>query len=202
MMTALLNGEEAAYWATRSDVALPANVRLGPGSRIVADEVTRRGVFARFRSQRAPAIVVGDRSIADGAMFNLGQNAVLTIGSGCRLVDCFLIADDSIRIGDDVVVGWRATIVDSDFHPIAPPERQQDVLALSPLAAKGAERKPGTSKPVVIGDRVWIGPLAVILKGVRIGAGARIEPGAVVTRDVPAGAIMLGNPAKPVEGKA
>jgi acetyltransferase-like isoleucine patch superfamily enzyme len=48
----------------------------------------------------------------------------------------------------------------------------------------------------VIEDDVWIGPNATLLKGVRIGAGAFIEAGSLVTRDVPAGATVLGNPAQ------
>jgi acetyltransferase-like isoleucine patch superfamily enzyme len=43
---------------------------------------------------------------------------------------------------------------------------------------------------------VWIGPNATILKGVCIGAGAFIEPGSMVTRDVPARARVMGNPAQ------
>jgi len=49
-----------------------------------------------------------------------------------------------------------------------------------------------------VGDDVVIGIGAMILKGVRIGAGARIEAGAVVTSDVPAGAVAAGNPARVV----
>jgi acetyltransferase-like isoleucine patch superfamily enzyme len=51
-------------------------------------------------------------------------------------------------------------------------------------------------RPVVIEDNVWIGPNATILKGVCIGAGAFIEPGSMVTRDVPARARVMGNPAQ------
>jgi acetyltransferase-like isoleucine patch superfamily enzyme len=49
---------------------------------------------------------------------------------------------------------------------------------------------------VVIEDDVWIGPNATILKGVRIGTGALIEAGALVTRDVPPRVRILGNPAQ------
>jgi acetyltransferase-like isoleucine patch superfamily enzyme len=49
---------------------------------------------------------------------------------------------------------------------------------------------------VIIEDDVWIGPNATILKGVRIGAGAFIEAGAMVTHDVPPRARVLGNPAQ------
>ena len=50
--------------------------------------------------------------------------------------------------------------------------------------------------PVAIEDDVWIGPNATILKGVRLGTGAFIEAGAVVTRDVPARCRVIGNPAQ------
>jgi acetyltransferase-like isoleucine patch superfamily enzyme len=54
-------------------------------------------------------------------------------------------------------------------------------------------------RPVIIEDDVWIGPNATILKGVRLGAGAYIEAGALVVRDVPPGARVVGNPAQIVE---
>ena len=51
---------------------------------------------------------------------------------------------------------------------------------------------------MIIEDDVWIGANALILKGVRIGAGSVIEPGSVVTRDVPARSRVMGSPAKVV----
>ena len=53
-----------------------------------------------------------------------------------------------------------------------------------------------TSSPVIIGDSVWIGANAVILKSVKIGEGAVIAAGAVVNCDVPAYEIWGGIPAK------
>ena len=58
-----------------------------------------------------------------------------------------------------------------------------------------------TSKPVHIGDNVWIGYGAYILKGVTIGEGAVIAANSVVTKDVPAHAIVAGNPAKIIRNK-
>ena len=52
------------------------------------------------------------------------------------------------------------------------------------------------SAPVVIEDGAWLGAHAIILKGTRIGKGAIVGAGAVVTRDVPAGAIVAGSPAR------
>ena len=55
------------------------------------------------------------------------------------------------------------------------------------------------SAPVVIEDEVWIGYNATILKGIHIGKGAIIQPGAVVVKDVAARTVMAGNPAKVVD---
>ncbi len=94
-----------------------------------------------------------------------------------------------------VVIGWNATIADTDFHPLSPAERIADAVACSPLG-EGRPRPPIPRKAVVIEDDVWIGPNATILKGVHIGRGAFIEAGSLVTRDVPPRARILGNPAQ------
>ena len=186
-------------WDTsRCEIPVPANVVLGENSAIVGDEVSRRSVFQRFRSLHAPALVLGSGTIADGVAFNLGKNAIVRIGNGCRLYDAYLIAEQEITIGDRVTVGWHATLVDSDLHPVEPADREIDVRAISPTG--DGKRILGKCARIDVGDDVWIGPLAVILKGVSIGAGAIIEPGAVITRDVPAGARMRGNPAQVMEG--
>jgi acetyltransferase-like isoleucine patch superfamily enzyme len=75
-------------------------------------------------------------------------------------------------------------VLDNDFHAITVDGTQQPSKA-----------------SVVIGDRVWVGTRAVILKGVTIGDGAIVAAGAVVTKDVPPGAIVAGMPAK-VVGRA
>ena len=56
--------------------------------------------------------------------------------------------------------------------------------------------EPPSAKPVVLEDDVLIGANAVIIEGVRIGKGAVVGAGSVVTKDVPAGAVVVGNPAK------
>ena len=55
-----------------------------------------------------------------------------------------------------------------------------------------------TPAPIVVGNNVWIGSHATILKGVTIGDGAIVAAGAVVTKDVPANTIVGGVPAKPI----
>jgi len=106
-----------------------------------------------------------------------------------------LLCELELRVGDYVVIGWNATIADTDFHPIAPAERIADAIACSPLG-KGRPRPEVLRRPVIIEEDVWIGPNATVLKGVRLGAGAFVEAGALVTRDVPARARVMGNPAR------
>lgn len=168
---------------------LPANVRLGQDSRISGADA-----FKRYFSKRDIGLSLGERSWTDGAKFAIGPDGFVTIGRDCYLNDCILLAEQEIRIGNHVMIGWNTTLSDSDFHPVAPTERIQDAIALSPLA-NGTPRPSIARKPVIIGDDVFIGPACTILKGVTIGAGAFIEPGSVVTRDVPANAQVRGNPA-------
>ena len=70
-------------------------------------------------------------------------------------------------------------------------------MALSPVGDRRC-RPPLESHPVTIGDDVWIGYNATILKGVRVGSGAMIAPGALVLDDVASGTHVAGNPARPV----
>jgi acetyltransferase-like isoleucine patch superfamily enzyme len=172
-------------------VELPPNVHIGPDSLIVGEQV-----FKRFRSQLNPALIIGARSIMDGVIFNLvGKEAFVEIGDDCHFRDVFLICETSLQIGHRVEIGWHATIVDSDFHPVDPVEREKDIIALSPLGGR-MSRPAILHRAVTIENDVWIGPNATILKGVTLGRGAFIAPGAVVTRDVSAGARVLGNPAQ------
>ena len=168
---------------------IPANVVAGAGT-MFSGEVA----FKRFRSRRAPALVVGAQCTMDGVQFALGLDAYVEIGDYCYFTNAVLLCELTLRIGRYVVIGWNTTIADTDFHPIAPAQRIADAVACSPLG-QGRERPPIPLREVVIEDDVWIGPQATILKGVRIGAGSFIEPGALVTRDVPPRSRVAGNPA-------
>ena len=176
-----------------TDGHLPTNVRLGPHSTIAG-----KHAFKRFRSQLADALVIGAHCCMDGVHFSLGPSARVQIGDYCYFTNALLLCDLEIALGSYVVIGWNATLADSDFHPLEPALRIQDAIACSPHP-QDRLRPPVRAQRVVVEDDVWIGPNATILKGVRIGRGAWIEPGALVTRDVPVGCRVLGNPARIVE---
>lgn len=112
----------------------------------------------------------------------------LVIGDGTfvgHLCD-FRIAR-SLRIGEHCLIAGAVTIADYDGHP------------LDAAARRGGATSPRAEiRPVEIGDDVWIGHGAVILKGVKIGDRAVIGAHATVTRDVPSDCVVAGNPARPV----
>ena len=169
---------------------LPANVRLGVNTLITGDLA-----FKRFHAKQSDALIIGAHGTMDGAHFDLGAEGRMRVGDYCYFTNAVLLCELGIVIGNYVLIGWNTTVTDTDFHPIAPALRIADAIACSPLGKQRA-RPPIARKPVVIEDDVWIGPNSTILKGVRIGAGAVVEPGSLVTRDVPPGARVLGNPAQ------
>lgn len=124
--------------------------------------------------------VNGHFKIHEGAAVGVGDGAILTLGSGYINYNSSLSCFESITIGNDVVISKGVTIRDSDSHIIK---------------ERGFEK----TKPIIIGDHVWIGLNAIILKGVKICDGAVVAAGAVVTKDVTGNTLVGGIPAKVIK---
>jgi acetyltransferase-like isoleucine patch superfamily enzyme len=170
--------------------ALPANIRLGERC-----WVERPQTFERFASSHDPGLVLGDDVRVYGwTVFNVERDGLLRVGPRTVLVGAVFMCAERIEIGADVVISYGVTIADSDFHPLEPAARRLDAEASAPFGDP-SRRPPIATCPVVIEDHAWIGIGAIVLKGVRIGAGARVGAGCVVARDVPAGRQVEGNPA-------
>ncbi|WP_338113136.1 acyltransferase [Paenibacillus artemisiicola] len=88
-----------------------------------------------------------------------------------------IICKKHVKIGSHCAISWDVAIMDTDTHRI-----------------EGMSE----TKPTVIGDRVWIGSKATILKGVTIGEGAVVAAGSLVSKDVAPYALVAGVPAKPI----
>jgi acetyltransferase-like isoleucine patch superfamily enzyme len=115
----------------------------------------------------------------------LSKTAELRIGDDVGMSGATVCAADSVTIGDQVLLGANATIVDTDFHPLVAAGRRWNATAVA-------------TAPVCIGENVFIGMNALVLKGVSIGRDAVIGAGSVVASDIPAGAIATGVPARVV----
>lgn len=112
----------------------------------------------------------------------------------------------NIHLGEDVFLNFNCVIL--DVAPVRIGAGTQIGPAVQLYAADhprdAAQRQAGLElgRPVTIGRNVWIGGGAIVLPGVTIGDDAVIGAGSVVTRDVPAGARVAGNPARPLAPSA
>ncbi len=116
----------------------------------------------------------------------VGDNALLNIGEHCGFSGVAIYCAQEIRIGAYLTCGGNVSIWDTDFHPL-------DAAARRRRPPQGVK-----ADPIIIGDDVFIGAHALILKGVTIGDRAVIGAGSIVTKDVGAGEIWAGNPAKAI----
>jgi acetyltransferase-like isoleucine patch superfamily enzyme len=122
-------------------------------------------------------------------MFGTGR---IEIGAGTYIGDdCLLSAAREIVVGPNVLIAHGVQLFDNDSHPIELAARQRDFAAIF----DGGQREEIAAGPIRIGAGVWIGFNATILKGVTIGEGAVVAACSVVSRDVPAHAVVAGNPA-------
>ena len=89
----------------------------------------------------------------------------------------------AVTIGDDVQIGPNVQLL-TPTHPVEPEPRRQ---------------KWEAARPITIGDNVWLGGGVIVLPGVTIGDGTVVGAGSVVSRDLPANVVAVGNPARIVK---
>lgn len=135
---------------------------------------------------------IGEQSQIVGSIIFERNNASISIGKR-SFISSSLISAQEISIGDDVLIAWGSTIVDHNSHSISFSKRQRDTID---WLCGNKDWTHVKIFPVNIGNKVWIGFNSIILKGVTIGEGAVVGAGSVVTKDVPAWAIVAGNPAR------
>jgi maltose O-acetyltransferase len=185
-----------ARWRDRLHVQHPVSPNLRLAHLRIEPEGTVE-IASGFASERQG----GNRIwVQRGGTLRLGRNAWLRteygnnhitvfpgarieIGPGALINGGMLHAKGEIRIGEDARIGFGARILDSNLHPLD-------------------SETPERTEPVHIGDRVWIGASAMVMRGVKIGDDVVVGAGALVTRDLPSRVLAVGSPAKPIRDLA
>ncbi len=174
---------------------IPSNVDFGEGFYCESAQV-----FKKLLSNKPHAVVFGDHvSVYAGCSFAVQKDGRCTVGEFTLLNGAIVMAEELVEIGSHCLISWGVGIADSDFHPLEPAQRLLDSQALAPFFKNRPPRPKLKTAPVRIGDNVWIGMNAVILKGVKIGENSVVAAGAVVTKSVAANTIVAGNPAVEVK---
>ncbi|MBK8005211.1 MAG: hypothetical protein IPK12_15105 [Gemmatimonadetes bacterium] len=141
--------------------------------------------------------VIGDGRIEVGDDVRIGTRNTWVVGLKISTDPALLIGDRTsinyqtiisvarrVTIGNDVMIAGNTQIFDNPSHPVSPARR----LAHDSIALDDA-------REVTIGDNVWIGSNALILRA-SVGANSIVAAGSVVTKDVPANTLVAGNPAR------
>ena len=162
-------------------------VQFDPGSslEVLSDTsfsnsfVRGSSIESRIRFWPNSKLTLRGGTLGTGSYMLLFENSHLDIGPRCCInINFSVTCGKSIKIGRDVFIGQNVSIRDTHGdHFINTP---------------GYEN----TKPVVIGDHVWIASDALIMPGVTIGPGSIVAARSVVTKDVPAGCLVAGTPAR------
>lgn len=124
----------------------------------------------------------GGAHIGSGSKINVGENALLVFGdnfaiSASSAINCY----EKIEFGKDIQFSWNCLVMDSDTHDI--------------IDDNGNVMNP--DKPIIFGDKIWIGCNTTILKGSVIPSNCVIGANSLVSgHHFDANSIIVGNPAK------
>ena len=146
-----------------------------------------------FRVRNIGQIIIGNVCIFDSTKersirLDVGNRAILQIGNGTYVNEgVHIVCNISVSIGRNCLIAPDVEIMDDDGHPVDWRERHNHW-------PENPEDRCGA--PIVIGDNVWIGTRAIILKGVIIGSGSVVSAGSVVTNSVPPAVLVAGVPAR------
>lgn len=149
--------------------------------------------YRGFKDRPPSQLAIGEGSIFMGQIYSDRDGSVVAIGKNTFVGGSKLVCAQRIEIGDDVLISWGCTIVDHDSHSTRWTERQNDVKDTFEGSKDWSHVK---IRPVIIGNRAWIGFGVSILRGVHIGEGAVVGADSVVTKDVAPYSLVAGNPAR------
>ena len=164
-------------------VVLRRNARLVLNGDLIINQnrIFKKGHSSILRMDENSILECQGFSFMYGADIILFKGSRLELGKGSFInSDCKIRCHKEITIGEGCAISHDFTVMDSDAHEL------------------DGNRH---TNPVHIGNHVWIGTRVTILNGVNIGEGAVIAAGSLVTKDVPAGSLVGGVPAKVIKEK-
>jgi acetyltransferase-like isoleucine patch superfamily enzyme len=160
---------------------LPENVQLGTRTWLYSSYA-----FAHYQSRESIGLKAGSNTgLYHGTFFDLGHDATVKIGDFCSLVGVIFATNGRVSIGDYTFMAHDVVIADHDWSSPTCPSND--------IAPKYSATDQSDNS-IEIGANVWIGAQAIIIGSVKIGEGAVIGAGTLVTRDVPAYTVCAGNP--------
>lgn len=170
----VLNYASARWW----------NVKLGEGCKFQGK--------IHFHRLQDSKITIGNNCIFNSShtsnligvyspciVSTLGKNAYVEIGDGCGFSGTVIGAGLHIKLGKNVRCGANTLITDTDWHT--------------------DDNRTGKDKEIIIEDNVWLGYGVKVLKGVHIGKNTLVGANSVVTKDIPANVIAVGNPCRVIK---
>ena len=153
------------------------------GWRWQTDGICFVGPGVTLEIERGARLVLGRWSwIGHGCKIRVHEGEVLIGAKTVMGQECTISAYPRVRIGEQCVIADRAMFIDFD-HGVTEVER--------PIRQQGIYKRD-----TIVGSNVWIGYGACVLRGVRVGDNSIIGTNAVVTKDVPANAVVGGVPAR------
>jgi maltose O-acetyltransferase len=178
----------------------------------IDEELINMGEQAQTRLKAYRKIDDEDKDAKQKALSNifgsLGEHTVIAepfyidfgihthIGNGFINMGCTFLDGNKITIGDFTLIGPHVQLLASG-HPANPDERIPDNLEDFFMGkAEADDFNTNIAKPITIGEKCWIGGGAIVMGGVTIGDGTTIGAGSVVTKDIPARCVAVGNPAR------
>jgi acetyltransferase-like isoleucine patch superfamily enzyme len=168
-------------WGSAIDISKSARIILHSHFSINTPKYkhSREEAYVLLRDG-AELTINGAVTLASRSTIQLQKGAKLDIGKAYINHESTVIIGGNTTIGEGILISRGVKIFDSDFHKVLDEDGNQT----------------NSTKPMRIGDHVWIGLGAIILRGSQIGDGAVISAGSVVMGKIKAGTNAIGNPAR------